>query len=334
MFMMPPIVGKPMLLSPDFMLSWPLDRGALGPSVMEPTANYVNDLHAEFGGCDIVLSSSGNYHMALHDLWFTYLDENAQRIGIKHWFYSTSPPVVISQLQNHGIQLGNIRVVSPPQVAVGPLTLMQDLTRLGFKDGNIEPILKSRGNVLLVRRGNPKNIQSVWDLMKEGVRLVTPNPGTEPGTFKNFVSTLYNLACNDGACSGGVTADQLFNAVFNEGMNAASTINHHWFTGHRVMHREIPWAINADKADVAIIFYHLARYFKAIFPDIFDFLPLGGTMACPDPLPGNAIETLYATRIIGQWNKVQLAARECLMEALLSAKFDNTLAHYGLLRPE
>src|SRR5712691_4923751 len=40
----------------------------VGPS--EPTANGANDIHTNFADCDITLSTSGNIHMAVRELWY------------------------------------------------------------------------------------------------------------------------------------------------------------------------------------------------------------------------------------------------------------------------
>ena len=64
-----PTIDKPLLLE------WPLDEAATDPDLSEPTANNINDLHARISKCDdinVVLSTAGNYHMALRDLWYDF----------------------------------------------------------------------------------------------------------------------------------------------------------------------------------------------------------------------------------------------------------------------
>lgn len=61
--------------------------------------------------------------------------------------------------------------------------------------------------------------------------------------------------------------------------------------GENIHHREAPQAIAAGNADVAVVFYHLGLRYIRIFPDIFDIVPLGGTIDNPDPLPGNQTGT-------------------------------------------
>ena len=82
------------------------------------------------------------------------------------------------------------------------------------------------------------------------------------------------------------------------------------------------------------MFYHLALFAMESFPDQFDIVPLGGTVANPDPLPGNQIGRLFAIRINGDWNPTQFAAQEALLDSFLSPEFTAILGQYGLVRPD
>ena len=46
--------------------------------------------------------------------------------------------------------------------------------------------------------------------------------------------------------------------------------------GERIHHREAPQAIMDGRADVAIVYYHLALGYTRIFPSLFEMVPLGG----------------------------------------------------------
>jgi hypothetical protein len=83
-----------------------------------------------------------------------------------------------------------------------------------------------------------------------------------------------------------------------------------------------------------IILYHLGLFTLQTFPDKFDVVPLGGTVADPQPLEGIIISTRFAVRIKGDWSARQLEAREKLVETLLSGDFSKILQKRGLLRPE
>ena len=123
----PKIAGTPHIVTPDTLLQWPGDFPGTLPNLTEPTANRLNDLHGQVGQCDIVLSTVGNYHMALREMWQHYLSVNAKALDINTWYYSTSAPVSIQQIKNKTLQFGNLNLNCIPQVVVGPLKLMNKL---------------------------------------------------------------------------------------------------------------------------------------------------------------------------------------------------------------
>ena len=62
---MPKIVGTPVVDTPQ-LLQWPTDQGLKKPNLNDPTANTLWDFHGTLDTCDLLLSTEGNYHMALH----------------------------------------------------------------------------------------------------------------------------------------------------------------------------------------------------------------------------------------------------------------------------
>jgi hypothetical protein len=331
----PKITGTPHIVTPETLLDWPSDFPGTIPDLTEPTANRLNDLHGQVGQCDIVLSTAGNYHMALRELWQHYLSENAQTLDIKTWYYTTSAPISPKQIRNRTVQFGNLNMNCVPQVAVGPGKLMQKLAKQKVTDGKPVKIFKNYGNVLFVKKGNPKNIKSVWDLGRPDVTLVTSNPKFEAGSLGNFASSIYEIAKHDPNPPPGMTADKLFDSIFNSKQDNCGVSGNKckWVSGKRIMHREQPWAVNAGKADAGIIFYHLALYFTRTFPDKFEIVPLGGDVQHPQPLKGNKVAVLQAVRIKGGWSAKQLGAQNSLMEALQSETFTEILQKHGLRRP-
>ena len=69
--------------------------------------------------------------------------------------------------------------------------------------------------------------------------------------------------------------------------------------GSRIHHREAPEALASGRADVAIVYYHLALRYVRIFPDWFDYVPLGGTKTQPAPHPQNRIAAIHMG-LVGQ----------------------------------
>jgi hypothetical protein len=331
----PKISGSPVIVTPETLLDWPGDFKEANPYLTEPTANRLSDLHGEIGQCDIVLSTAGNYHMALREMWQVYLNKYAKGLGIKTWYYTTSPPISPKQVANKIVQFGNLNLNCVPQIAVGPKKLIQKLISQGATEGKPVKIIKNYGNVILVKKGNPKNIKTVWDLGRKDVTLVTPNPKMEAGSFGNFSGSIYNVAKNDPHPPAGMTAEKLFDSIFNSDQSGCGKTGKkcNWVSGKRIMHREQPWAVSSGNADAGFIFYHLALYFTRTFPDKFEIVPVGGTTDKPNPAKGNKIGVMQAVRIKGHWTSKQKKAREQLMKALQSDDFTSILAKHGLHRP-
>lgn len=324
---MPAITGKPVIDTPS-LLQWPLDSGTLTPNLNDPAADTLFDLHAQVATCDLVLSTEGNYHMALHDIWPTFLAKFKDD-PLQNWIYTTSPPVVLPQVKNHLLQFGNLTTTCMPSVAVASKRVIDKVIAAGYNDGPAIPLYQDRGDVILVKKGNPKHIHSVWDLARPDVRIVTPNPVLEPGAFMSYASNIYNIAAHDPHPEYGLTPEKLIDILFN----GASGKPDKWLAGPRIHHRDVPWSIAYGKADAGVILYHLGRFTQQTFPKQFDIVPLGGTVDNPQPLPGTQIGVRYIVRLKGNWTPKQLKARETLIQTLLSNDFTQILEKRGLARP-
>ena len=364
----PAITGSPEIDTPQ-LLDWPLDIPATSPDLSEPTSNRIYDLHARISNCEdtnVVLSTAGNYHMALRDLWYDYYLPKTEDI-VRNWYYTTSPPVSAEQIQNKSLTFGNVRLECTPSIAVGPKGLMNNLRNLGMLAEEPIAVIRNYGNVILVKKGNPKHIKNIWDLGRPNVRVVTSNPDSEPGSFNNYSTSIFDIADNDPDKPHGMTAEKLFNSIFNghnRGYNHEhnrkhegeyddenydeyddeyydeykhrknhSRFNNKWLSGKRIHHREVPWSVAYGDADAGIMFYHLGLYMVRTFPDLYDIVPLGGTVEFPEPVVGNRVATLFIAKINGEFNQDQLAAREELVDAYLSFDFDVILANHGIRRP-
>jgi len=325
---MPKITGTPVVDTPQI-LQWPLDQGVKNPNLNDPTSNTLFDFHGTLASCDLVLSSEGNYHMALHDIWPRFL-EKFKDDPLHNVFYTTSPPIAIPQIANGGVQFGNLNVTCPPSVAVASKRVIDKMIEAGLTEGAASPIYQDRGNVILVKRGNPKGIKTVWDLGRKGVRLVTPNAKLEPGAFKTYAEAIYNIAANDPHPPKGWTPEKLINVVFN----GTSHDKYKWLEGVHIHHRDEPWSVAYGKADAAVILYHIARYTKETFPDVFDVIALGGTFENPVPLPGTKVAVRELVSLKGKWSPKQLQARDELVKTLLGSEFTQILESHGLSRPD
>ena len=315
----PMIEGEPRIYHPD-LLNWATDFKHLDPDLTEPTSNRIYDLHMQINNCnafDLILSTSGNYHMALTEFWYDYF---LPKHNIKNWFFSTSPPIGVEQSLNKQLSYTNVALKCSPHLVVGPKEIMDSLERSNLMHGKPVPLFTNKGNVLLVKKGNPKGIGSIWDLGKPDVILGTSNPYTEPGSFGNYANSIYNIALKDKSKE---QAEQLFQSIF--GIDTKK-----WITGKRIHHREVPHLVYSDQADAGIVFYHLARYFVASFPDEFEIVPLGGTVEAPEPLPGNKVGKLFVARVKTDLTARQQKAREAFMLEITDGSFDTYLLKHHI----
>ncbi len=327
----PAIHGRPVVDTPK-MLMWPRNAKPAPADLTDPTADLLFDLHGNIQGracrdVGLVVSTEGNYHMALNTLWRTVI---LPRYGatIGSWYYTTSPPVAFPQLMHHNdLSFGNFYLHCRPSVAIAAPRLIRKLQAHGLTEGKPIALMKSRGNVLLVKYGNPMHIHSVWDLGRPGVHVVTPNPYNEPGAFLNYAGSIYEIAKHDPHPPKGWTANRLFNAIFN------SRVRNKWLIGARIHHRDEPWSVAYGKADAAVIMYQLGKYTKASFPHLFTLVPLGGTVADPRPLPGNEADTTYLVRVKGPFTARQRTAQRDFIKTLMSPAFTRILKRDGLNRP-
>lgn len=126
----------------------------------------------------------------------------------KYWKAKTGDDVTVSQ--SHGGSGKQARsIIDGLDADVATLALAADIDALSTK-GNLIPAdwqtkLKHNSSpytstiVLLVRKGNPKNIKDWGDLIQPGVAVITPNPKTSGGARWNYLAAWgYALDKNKG----------------------------------------------------------------------------------------------------------------------------------------
>jgi extracellular solute-binding protein len=241
----------------------------------QPLSNRVLDFHGDPVKARLVVFSDGNHHMALQ--------EALRKFYLKHpevgdIFYATTPPYpIIKLLQTGVIRLGNLTLSGRPHVFIGPPQVLASLQTDGYIKQHIF-VAQNQGSVFLIPHGNPKKIIGIQDLMRENVRLFISNPETEKTSYSGYRRTLEGMAQREG-----LDVDAFCHDTFGETL----------VKGQLIHHREAPEAVADGRADVAIVYYHLALRYTRIFPDRFDMVPLGGTKANPKPPPENLIARIH-----------------------------------------
>lgn len=115
----------------------------------------------------------------------------------KHWEGKTGEKVVVKQ--SHGGSGKQARsVIDGLDADVVTLALAKDIDEIEEKAGLLPADWQKRlphnstpytsTIVLLVRKGNPRNIKDWGDLVKPGVTVITPNPKTSGGARWNYLA--------------------------------------------------------------------------------------------------------------------------------------------------
>ena len=292
-------------------LKWPEENAGKSSNFFRwthPGSNICLDFHGDPVRAQLVVFSDGNHHMALRECLDCFIGKYDD---LENIFYATTPPgPIVNMLKLGGLQLGNLSINVEPDVFISPPNILDSLVNQGFMPSHT-PFVQNRGNVLLVKKGNPKQISKASNIMDENVRLFISHPENEKASYTAYYDTLKALVTD-------LDPDQDF---LQEKISQGQVL-----FGECIHHREAPQAVAEGSADVAPIFYHLALRYVRIFPDYFDIVPLGGSVKDPIPLPGNVVGTTSVGLIGdgGAWGSK-------LLEYLVSIEAMKIYESHGLI---
>lgn len=299
-------------------LIWPEERACANapgmPEFSQPDSNLCLDFHGDPARARLVVFSDGNHHMALQETLELFVGQNPDVGDI---FYTTTPPrVAVEMLAAGRILVGNLCISATPQVFISPPQILERLVAAGYMQAH-RPFMRSRGNVFLVRKGNPQGILGLADLLRDGVRLFLSNPVTESLSYRVYADSLRNLA----------QRERLSLAFLEHapGENDPAKLVY----GNLVHHREAPQALADDRADAAMLYYHLALRYQRIFPDMFDIVRIGNESASGECDPLNLVSQFNCGLVGngGQWG-------QALLDHLMSAAVAEVYAQHGLARAD
>lgn len=292
-------------------LDWPIET--VLPHIqagngLQAASNSVLDFHGDPLKAELVVFSDGNHHMALLPAMKAFYEANP---GVTDIFYATTPPgLIVKGLKTGMLKIGNLMLSIKPHVFISPPHVMEQLHDDGLVRSH-QLLARNQGSVLLIPKGNPKKISGVKDLMRQGVHLFISNPDKETVSYQGYRLTLESMAVKQG-----IDVDVFSKAVFG----------HTVVWGRCIHHREAPEALASGKADAAIVYYHLALRYTRIFPDLFDYVPLGGTTLHPILDPQNRISAIHMGLVGegGQWGGR-------FLEFMESQTVADIYTHHGLI---
>ena len=243
-------------------LIWPPERpraAARGSEWSQTRSNLCLDFHGDPASAQLVVFSDGNHHMALAECVEAFVRRNPRLHAV---FYTTTPPsVYLTWMRTGELNLGNLTLRVRPNVVIGPRGVVERLHAEG-ETGAPVAFARSRGNVYLVRAGNPKGIQGVADMLRPDVTPFMSNPETEAASYGVYRETMLATARMRGLDVGA-----LERRLAGEAGEGGAIV-----FGERIHHREAPQALADGKADVAMVYYHLALRYVRVFPGAFEIV--------------------------------------------------------------
>lgn len=242
------------------MLSWPRENTGKQTSVasrwFHSGSNLCLDFHGDPSVAPLRVFSDGNHHMALE----AALESFRVSRDLQPLFYCTTPPkVYLDWIATGIIELGNLQLSCTPDIVIGPDDIITSLVKKGVVTGS-QVFAQSVGNDLLVTKGNPLDICEISDLLREDVRLFMSNPHTEKASYTVYRDTIEAMTGKSPADER--TIDKL---VYPNDMTHFGSMIHH---------REAPQALADDRADVALLYSHLALRYSRIFSQKFERIEL------------------------------------------------------------
>ncbi|CAI8733457.1 substrate-binding domain-containing protein [Methylocaldum szegediense] len=219
-----------------------------------PEVNNMPDFHGNPTTAEFVVFAGGNYFFVLKELVEAFQRQKPELRG--RIFFETIPPGIIErQLENRNtITVGNLTLSIQPDVVQAGEQRIAALIEKGVLQG---PPLRFVKNSLaiMVKKGNPKNIRSLEDLARPGVRLANPNPETE-GITRQIRAALEQ--------AGG---QELVREVYETKVKTGEA----FLT--EIHHRQTPLWIMQGKVDAGLTWISEPRYQMMIGHPI-DFVPI------------------------------------------------------------
>ncbi|EQD24742.1 MAG: putative ABC transporter, periplasmic component [Leptospirillum sp. Group IV 'UBA BS'] len=261
----------------------------------------VPDIHGDPVHADLVLFVGGNQFMVMPDLISAFKREHP---SIRHVYYETLPPGILArQIVTGGLTIGNLHLRISPDIYESGKTRMMSMVRKHLVlEKTVTPYAKNKLGIM-VRSGNPKNIQSLKDLAKPEIRLSLPNPKWE-GIGNQIRSSLLK--------AGG---PRLVREIYDSKRKAGTTYLTH------IHHRETAVRILDGSADAGVTWISEVLFQKSLHHPI-------SLVQIPNKL--NTEATYVAAEVAGA---PHARAAEAWLSFLKSSKAARIYRHFGFTAP-
>ncbi|BBA33920.1 ABC transporter, periplasmic ligand binding protein [Methylocaldum marinum] len=268
-----------------------------------PEVDNMPDFHGNPAAAEFVVFAGGNYFFAMTELVEAFQRQKPELRG--RIFFETIPPGIIErQLENRNtITVGNLTLSVQPDVVQAGEQRIAALIEKGVLQGPPLRFLKN-SLAVMVKKGNPKNIRTLEDLAKPGVRLANPNPETE-GIARQIQTALEQ--------AGG---EELVRKVYETKVKAGEA----FLT--EIHHRQTPLWIMQGKVDAGLTWISEPRYQMMVGHPV-DFVPIP---------PEHNREGIQAAAIARNARNPG-AARDWLA-FLCSNEAKSVLEKFGMARPQ
>lgn len=290
-------------------LQWPAERAGAPLSATcfsHAESNLCLDFHGDPSRAGATVLSDGNHHMALEQALASFV---AQHPEVGEVFYTTTPPRVMTDIARAGaVRIGNVQLTIKPDIFIGPPRVLQGLQDAQLMHAHA-PFMRSTGTVFLVQKGNPKKIHQVGDLLRDEVRLFLSNPDTESVSHQAYKTCLNALAARAYIALPFLTHPP--------GQPDPQKLIY----GECIHHREAPQAVADGRADVAMVYYHLALRYQRIFSEQLELIWPGGVTEAGACEPSHYHCGMSVQR--GRWS-------EALYQHLMSDDVAAIYRHHGL----
>ncbi len=230
-----------------YTLPWPLDLGKDKPNQLYlPGSNLVFDFHGDPCQAELTIIMEGNQFMVIPDL----LEAFSAHLGrqVECFYVTLPPPRFRGVLYGEPITVGNLVLTIRPQIVMAPPEFM---AKVSERISAPKTFMKNKGVVLIVKRGNPKEIKGPEDLLRSDVKIAVSNPKTETNSFNSYLKALSHVP----GLKEKIEKEALFSRLIH--------------------HREVPAFVYHGLADVAPLYFHFAYYYQnpRFFTEpLFDYL--------------------------------------------------------------